>query len=68
VEEVLAAIARKHLSVPTLDARSSDRLDFHECSVWALREALTAAYQAGATEAEARGAPSEWTSRAASSA
>jgi len=47
--------------VPTLDARNSDRLDFHECAVWALKEALTAAYLAGAAQAqaEARQAPSE---------
>jgi len=61
MEDVLAAIARKHLNVPTLDARNSDRLDFHECAVWALKEALTAAYLAGAAQAqaEARQAPSE---------
>ncbi len=53
MEAVLAAIARKHLNVPTLDARNSDRLDFHECAVWALKEALTAAYLAGAAQAQA---------------
>jgi len=52
MEDVLAAIARKHLNVPTLDARNSDRLDFHECAVWALKEALTAAYLAGAADAQ----------------
>ena len=31
-----------------LQVRGSDSLDFHEVSVWALREALVAAYQAGA--------------------
>lgn len=31
-----------------LQTRGSDSLDFHDVAVWALREALVAAYQAGA--------------------
>ena len=31
-----------------LEVRGSDGLDFHDLSVWSLREALVAAYQAGA--------------------
>jgi len=40
-------LARQHLSIETLDARNSDSLDFHEVSVWSLRDALEAAYAAG---------------------
>lgn len=43
----LEAIARKHLDIQTLQTRRSDRLDFHEVSVWGLLEALQAAYDAG---------------------
>jgi hypothetical protein len=49
-DEVLAEIARKHLGVPTLEARNSDRLDFHEVAVWEVKAALEAAYQAGADD------------------
>lgn len=40
-------IALDHLFIDTLDTRHSDRLDFHEVSVWAVRSALMAAYEAG---------------------
>lgn len=40
-------IAREALSVETLEARNSDRLDFSEQAVWTLRRALEAAYDAG---------------------
>lgn len=41
-------IAEQHLSIETLRERKSDSLDFHEVSVWGLRAALQAAYEAGA--------------------
>lgn len=44
----LEQIARKHLYVDTLQERKSSDLDFHEVAVWNLREALEAAYRAGA--------------------
>ena len=47
-EQVIADIAQRILSVETLETRSSDRLDFHDVAVWTLREALLAAYEAGA--------------------
>lgn len=47
----LARIARATLGIETLDARGSDRLDFHEVSVASLRAALEAAYHAGAEQA-----------------
>ncbi len=40
-------IANRVLRVPTLEARNSDSLDFHEIGVWQLRDALAAAYDAG---------------------
>lgn len=61
VENILLLIAHKHLGVDTLETRNSDRLDFHEVSVWGIKEALQAAFMAGcevgittpaATEAE----------------
>lgn len=33
--------------IDTLDTRHSDHLDFHEVSVWGVKSALFAAYQAG---------------------
>ena len=43
----IETIARKTLGLETLESRNCDELDFHELSVWALREALEAAYRAG---------------------
>jgi Family of unknown function (DUF6900) len=47
VSQKLEAIARRHLHVATLETRNSDALDFHDLSVWQLRRALEAAYNAG---------------------
>lgn len=44
---LLAQIALDHLFIETLETRNSDRLDFHDVSVWAVQSALMAAYQAG---------------------
>ncbi len=44
---VLEEIARGTLRLSTLKERKSDRLDFHEHSVWRIREALEEAYLAG---------------------
>jgi uncharacterized protein DUF6900 len=46
-EEAIVEIARRLLCLPTLDARNSDRLDFHELSVGQIRQALEAAWDAG---------------------
>jgi len=48
-DKVIESIARVHLHLETLDTRRSDSLDFHELAVWQLRDALEAAYRAGAT-------------------
>jgi hypothetical protein len=46
-DRALEQIAAKILSIPTLDARRSDQLDFHEVSVWSVKEALEAAFALG---------------------
>ncbi len=42
-----AKIAKEILNIETLETRKSDRLDFHEVSVWEIRDALKAAFEAG---------------------
>jgi len=46
-EEAIKAIAASILHLETLEERRSDRLDFHELSIWSIRDALDAAYEAG---------------------
>lgn len=50
-ECAITTIAQRHLRLDTLETRSSDALDFHELAVWSIREALLAAYEAGASAA-----------------
>ena len=40
-------IARELLGIETLDTRKSDSLDFHEVSVWSVKDALDAAFESG---------------------
>jgi len=47
IDRQLQQIALDHLFIDTLETRNSDRMDFHEVSVWAVKSALMAAYQAG---------------------
>jgi hypothetical protein len=47
LERLLNQIAAEHLHIDTLATRNRDRLDFHEVSVWGLKEALQAAFTAG---------------------
>lgn len=47
LDTTLTAIAQEQLGIPTLVVRNSDSLDFHEVSVWGVKTALTAAYNAG---------------------
>ena len=47
LDQILTAIAREHLAIPTLDPRNADSLDFHDVSVWGVKNALRDAYQAG---------------------
>ena len=47
-EETLTKLAKKHIrSLETLERQYSDRDDFHEVSVWSLKELLEEAYEAG---------------------
>ena len=48
LNEILSEIAQKHLGIPTLETRKSDRLDFHDVAVWSVRDALAAAFESGA--------------------
>ena len=48
-ESAAEAIAKRVLRLETLEARNADALDFHELAVWSIREALVAAYNAGAS-------------------
>ena len=47
IDSKLEKIAKSVLEVPTLKSRHSDGLDFHELSVWQIKLALRAAYEAG---------------------
>ncbi len=47
LETLLQQIALDHLFIETLETRNSDRMDFHEVSVWGIKSALLAAYEAG---------------------
>ncbi len=47
-ESTAAEVARRHLTIETLETRHSDSLDFHDCAVWSIREALIAAFESGA--------------------
>ena len=52
LDQILEHIARTKLQIETLRTRKSDRLDFHEVSVWGLKRALAAAYEAGRDDAK----------------
>ena len=47
IDRQLQQIALDHLFIETLETRNSDRMDFHEVSVWGVKSALMAAYEAG---------------------
>ena len=44
---LLESIALDHLFIETLVTQHSDRLDFHDVSVWGVKSALQAAFDAG---------------------
>lgn len=46
-EQQLQKIALDHFFIETLETRHSDRLDFHDVSVWGIKSALEAAFEAG---------------------
>ncbi len=45
--KILAAIAKKHLGLETLESRNSDSLDFSDQAAWSIEAALKAAFIAG---------------------
>ena len=47
LDQQMQQIALDHLLIDTLETRNSDRMDFHEVSVWGVKSALMAAYEAG---------------------
>ena len=47
LDQLLEGIARQHLSFETLQTQRSDQLDFHDVSVWSVKSALQAAFEAG---------------------
>ena len=47
LDQQMQQIALDHLFIETLETRTSDRMDFHEASVWGVKSALMAAYEAG---------------------
>jgi hypothetical protein len=47
LDQLLERIARQHLSIETLQTQRSDQLDFHDVSVWSVKSALQAAFEAG---------------------
>ena len=52
LDQQMQQIALDHLFIETLETRNSDRMDFHEVSVWGVRSALMAAYEAGRQAAQ----------------
>jgi len=56
-DALLLDLARKHFLLETLETRNSDRLDFHDVAVWAIRAALEEAYEAGRRASAATDAP-----------
>ena len=55
IELLFESIALDHLFIETLQTRHRDSLDFHDVSVWGVKSALQAAFDAGLRAAE--GAP-----------
>ncbi len=52
-DALLLEIATRHFhSIETLETQNSDRLDFHDVAVWAIRAALEEAYAAGLAAAK----------------
>ena len=47
IELLFESIALDHLLIETLQTRHRDSLDFHDVSVWGVKSALQAAFDAG---------------------
>lgn len=48
-DKILTEIAQKNFGIQTLKTQNSDGLDFHDVSVWQIKEALQDAFIAGMT-------------------
>ena len=46
-DALILEIAQRCFFLETLETRNSDRLDFHDVAVWAIRAALEEAFEAG---------------------
>lgn len=57
LNQLLEQIAQQYLFIDTLKTQSSDRLDFHDVSVWGVKAALQAAYEAGFKAAQTKTTP-----------
>lgn len=53
-QKQLEEIAKEQLFIETLETRMSDSLDFHDVSVWGVKEALKLAFELGKAEGEKR--------------
>jgi len=47
INQALTKIAERHFQIETLETRKSDGLDFHDVSVWSIKDALIEAYELG---------------------
>jgi len=47
LNQLLEQIAQQYLFIETLQTRHRDNLDFHDVSVWGVKSALQAAFDAG---------------------
>ena len=56
-QALLEKIALDHLFIQILETQMSDRLDFHEVSVWGVKSALEAAFEAGRIAASGKQEP-----------
>jgi hypothetical protein len=57
-DALILDIARRRFFLETLETRNRDRLDFHDVAVWAIRDALEEAFEAGRRAASATLPPS----------
>lgn len=57
LDQLFEKIALDHLFIETLTTRNSDRLDFHDVSVWGVKSALMTAYEAGLNAAQTKTTP-----------
>ena len=46
-DALILEIAQRRFSLETLETQNSDCLDFHDVAVWAIRDALEEAFEAG---------------------